>query len=58
MLCATMDAFFANRDKFDPASTHQIEGKVLGHLAQIGSRDLGMLKPSTSQKLLQGKRES
>ena len=52
VLCSAIDSFFANRDKFDPASAHAIEGLILGHLAQIAARDLGMYKPSTSEKLL------
>ena len=52
MLCSAIDSFFANRDKFDPASAHAIEGLILGYLAQIAARDLGMYKPSTSEKLL------
>jgi len=52
MLCSAIDAFYANRKSFDPASAHAMEGLILGHLIQIASRDLGMLKPSTSQKLL------
>jgi len=52
VLCSAIDSLFANRDKFDPASAHAIEGLILGHLAQIAARDLGMYKPSTSEKLL------
>jgi hypothetical protein len=51
-LCSAIDAFFASRDKFDPASARTVDGLVLGHLAQIAARDLGMYKPSTSEKLL------
>lgn len=58
MLCSAIDSFYANRNRFDPASAHAMEGLILGHLTQIASRDLGMLKPSTSQKLLQAKGES
>jgi hypothetical protein len=58
MLCAAIDSFHANRDRFDPASAHQMEGLILEHLAQIAGRDLGMLKPSTSAKLLQPKNPS
>jgi hypothetical protein len=58
MLCSAIDAFYANRKKFDPASAHALEGVILGHLTQIASRDLGMFKPSTSQKLLQSRGES
>lgn len=58
MLCSAIDSFYANRKKFDPASAHAVEGLILGHLTQIASRDLGMFKPSTSQKLLQSRGES
>ena len=58
MLCSAIDAYYANRDRFDPGSAQVMEGKILGHLTQIASRDLGMLKPSTSAKLLQSKSES
>ena len=51
-LCSAIDSFFANRDKFDLASAHTMDGLILGHLAQIAARDLGMYKPSTSEKLL------
>jgi hypothetical protein len=52
MLCSAIDSFFASRDNFDPASAHAVDGLILGHLAQIAGRDLGMYKPSTSEKLL------
>ena len=52
MLCSAIDSFYANRTRFDPAVAHEVEGWILGHLTQIASRDLGMYKPSTSQKLL------
>jgi hypothetical protein len=52
MLCSAVDAFFAGRDKLDPASARDTEGVILEHLARVASRDLGMVKPSTSQKLL------
>jgi hypothetical protein len=58
MLCSAIDSFYANRKKFDPASAHAMEGLILGHLTQIASRDLGMFKPSTSEKLLQSRGES
>ena len=58
MLCSAIDSFFANRERFDPASAHAMEGLILGHLTQIASRDLGMFKPSTSEKLLQSRGES
>jgi hypothetical protein len=52
MLCSAIDSFFANRDKLDPASVHAVDGAILGHLTRIAGRDLGMYKPSTSEKLL------
>ncbi len=52
MLSTAIDAFYANRKTFDSASSHALEGLILGHLTQIGSRDMGMYKPSTSEKLL------
>jgi hypothetical protein len=52
MLCSAIDSLFANRDKLDPASAHAVDGLILGHLTQIAGRDLGMYKPSTSEKLL------
>jgi hypothetical protein len=52
MLCSAIDSFFANRDRFDHDSAHTMDGLILGHLAQIAGRDLGMYKPSTSEKLL------
>jgi hypothetical protein len=52
MLCSAIDAYYAHRDRFDPASAHGIEERILAHLSQIAFRDLGMLKPSTSEKLL------
>jgi hypothetical protein len=58
MLCCAIDSFFANRERFDPASAHAMEGLILGHLTQIASRDLGMFKPSTSQKLLDSRGKS
>jgi len=58
MLCSAIDSFYANRKKFDPASAHAMEGLILGHLTQIASRDVGMFKPSTSEKLLQSRGES
>jgi hypothetical protein len=58
MLCSAIDSFYANRKRFDPASTHALEGLILGHLTQIASRDLGMFKPSTSQKLLDSRGQS
>ena len=58
MLCAAIDWFYASRKKFDPTSAHALEGLILGHLTQIASRDLGMFKPSTSEKLLQSRGES
>ena len=58
MLCSAIDSFYDNRKKFDPASAHAMEGLILGHLTVIASRDVGMFKPSTSQKLLQSRGES
>jgi hypothetical protein len=58
MLCSAIDAFFAHRSGFDPASAHALEGLILGHLTQIASRDLGMFKPSTSQELLDSRGKS
>jgi hypothetical protein len=58
MLSAAIDSFYANRKAFDPASAHAVEGLILGHLTQIGSRDMGMYKPSTSQKLLDARGKS
>ena len=58
MLCSAIDAFYSNRKRFDPASAHATEGLILGHLTQIASRDLGMFKSSTSEKLLQSRGES
>lgn len=58
MLCSAIDSFYANRKKFDPASAHTMEGLILGHLTQIASRDMGMFKPSTSEKLLHSRGES
>ena len=58
MLSAAIDSFFANRERFDPASAHATESLILGHLTQIGSRDMGMYKPSTSQKLLDARGKS
>ena len=55
MLCAAIDSFYANRKRFDPDSAHAVEGLILGYLTRIASRDLGMFKPSTSQKLLQSR---
>ncbi len=55
MLCSAIDSFYANRKRFDPDSAHDLEGLILGHLTRIASWDLGMFKPSTSQKLLQSK---
>ncbi len=58
MLCMAIDSYFSNRDRFDSASAHEMEDLLLGSLTQIASRDLGMFKPSTSQKLLQPKDSS
>ena len=58
MLSTAIDSFYANRKVFDPASAHATEGLILGHLTQIGSRDMGMYKPSTSQKLLDSRGKS
>ena len=52
MLCSAIDVYYAHRDRFDPASAHEMEERILGHLARISFRDLGMLKPSTGEKLL------
>ena len=57
-LCSAIDAFYANRKRFDPASAHAMEGLILGRLTEIASRDLGMYKSSTSEKLLQSRAES
>jgi len=53
MLALAIDFFFARRSQLDPALAHELEGLVLDHCVQIAARDLGMLKPSTSMKLLQ-----
>ena len=58
MLSAAIDSFYVNRKAFDPASAHATEGLILAHLTQIGSRDMGMYKPSTSQKLLDARGKS
>jgi hypothetical protein len=58
MLSTAIDSFYANRKAFDPASAHATEGLILGHLTRIGSRDMGMYKPSTSQKLLDSRGKS
>ncbi len=52
MLSMAIDAYFAARDRFDAASAYAMEDMLLGSLTQIASRDLGMFKPSTSQKIL------
>jgi hypothetical protein len=52
MLCSAIDSFFASRDKLDPVSARTVDGAILGHLTQIAGRDMGLYKPSTSEKLL------
>ena len=56
MLCSAIDVFFASRHTLDQDRVHEIEDLLLGQFIQIASRDLGMTKPSTSQKLLQSKK--
>ncbi len=58
MLCSAIDAFFAGRDKLDSDSAYDTESAILEHLAWVASRDLGMVKPSTSQKLLHFKKQT
>lgn len=55
MLSTAIDFFFAHRNKLDPAAAFELEGLLLDHCMQVAGRDLGMMKPSTSMKLLQKK---
>lgn len=58
MLCSAIDVYYAHLDRFEPASAQEMEERILGHLSQIAFRDLGMLKASTSEKLLRVSRTS
>jgi len=55
MLCLAIDYFYACRGKISAESAHEIESIIINLLTKIGGRDLGMLKPSTSGKLIQTK---
>ena len=55
LLSLGIDFFFAHRKALDPALAYELEGLLLDHCIQIASRDLGMMKGSTSMKLLQKK---
>ena len=52
MLSIAIDSYFSNRDRFDAASAYEMEEILLGSLTQTAARNLGMFKPSTSQKIL------
>ena len=55
MLSAAIQSFFTHKDKLDPAVVHKIDGIILGQFKTIGLRDMGMLKVSTSGRLIQSK---
>jgi len=52
MLSMAIDSYFSGRAGFDAVSAYEMEDMLLGALTQIASRDLGMFKPSTSEKIL------
>jgi hypothetical protein len=58
MLCKAIDFFFVHRKKLDPDVAHEINGVILEHFSMISSRDLNMMKPSTSDRLIQSKEKS
>ncbi|MEW6442230.1 MAG: hypothetical protein AB1640_14935 [bacterium] len=55
LLSSTIDCFFACRKSLDPTAAHELQGLLLEQCMQVAGRDLGLLKPSTSMKLLQRK---
>lgn len=55
MMSVAIDFFFDNKDKLDPEAAHEINGEILKQLKIIGARNIGMLKLSTSGKLIQTK---
>lgn len=54
-LSRAIDLFFSSRDGLAAEDASQIEGLILEHALQVASRDLSMMKPSTSMKILQKK---
>lgn len=54
-LTQAIDLFFSCRAGLPAEVASEIEGLILEHALQVASRDLGMMKPSTSMKILQKK---
>ncbi len=52
-LSRAIDLFFSCRAGLAAEAASEIEGLILEHALQVASRDLGMMKPSTSMKILQ-----
>lgn len=52
-LSRAIDLFFSCRAGLTAEAAFEIDGLILEHALQVASRDLGMMKPSTSMKILQ-----
>jgi len=55
MLSTAIDWFFTHRDKLESKVDLEIDAMIIKYLTDINMRDLGMLKVSTSGKLIQSK---
>ncbi len=56
MMGLAIEQLFANKHKLPDETAHQLNGMIIRQLNRITSRDMGMLKPSTSGKLIQRKK--
>lgn len=58
ILSLAIEYFFNSKDKLEPAEADDLNGAIIKKLMKTATRDIGMLKPSTSNKLIQRKEKT